>query len=119
MKIKQLNCILAHLDVMYIVWVGDKPSCAFLGCSPDRRVLDLDNISSKWGLLEIKCTTHTSVTECYRKWGQTSLKITYAYYYQVMAHMGLNGSSWCDFFVYATSHYHLERISFDEHFVMI
>jgi len=107
---------------VYRVGLVINPSCAFLGCSPDRRVLDLDTTSSEWGLLEIKCTTHTSVTECdylqkpRGNGGKLALKITHSYYYQVMAQMGLTGSSWCDFFVYATSDYHLERINFDEQF---
>lgn len=94
------------------------PSCFFLGCSPDRRVYDPDNDSASWGLLEIKCTVGGSVTTCDYLQGKDGFKLkkSHAYYYQVMGQMGLTGSQWCDFFVYARDDFHSERIMFDGDF---
>jgi hypothetical protein len=73
------------------------------------------------GLLEIKCTTASSVTKCDflvlpKKLlnPQLQLKRNHEYYYQVMGQMGITGASWCDCFVYARDDYHVERIVFDE-----
>lgn len=90
------------------------PQCFFLGCSPDRRVYDPDS-AVPWGLMEIKCTTAVSVADCdyLKSDGTLQLKRNHAYYYQVVAQMGLSGSHWCDFFVFAQEDYHCERIYAD------
>jgi len=87
------------------------PQCFFLGCSPDRRVYVPDS-AVPWGLVEIKCTTAASVADCdYLKSDSTlQLKCSHAYYYQVIAQMGLSGSQWCDFFVFARDDYHCKCI---------
>lgn len=92
------------------------PQLFFLGCSPDRRVYEPDSSSVPWGLLEIKCTVSNSVSECdYLEKGDTlKLKRNHIYYYQVVAQMGLTGSAWCDFFVYAKEDFHCERIYYDD-----
>ena len=107
---------------VYKVGFVVNPSCFYLGCSPDRRVFDQDDVNNPWGLLEIKCSKSESVTlidylQSKRDGSQTmKLKKTHAYYYQVMGQMGLSGSSWCDFFVRTQTDYHCERIEFDEIF---
>ena len=71
-------------------------------------------------MLEIKCTVAKSVTMCdylKSKDGQ-KLKKIHAHYYQVMGQMGLTGSKWCDFVVYASEDFHAERILFDINFFM-
>jgi len=92
------------------------PQCCFLGCSPDRRVYNVDDVAMPWGLLEIKCTTANSVADCdYLKCGdKLQLKRNHGHYYQIMAQMGLTGSRWCDFFVLSPDDYHCERIFFDD-----
>ncbi len=92
------------------------PSVCFLGCSPDRLVYDGE--CEEWGLLEIKCPQAKTVADLKylksRSVDGLHLNKTHEYYYQVMGQMGLSGREWCDFFVYAASDYHLERIYFDK-----
>jgi hypothetical protein len=105
---------------VYRVGFCINPSCCFLGCSPDRRVYDCDEHENPWGLLEIKCTEQLTVTAC--KYlvptadtaGHLKIRKSHEYYYQVMGQMGLTGSAWCDFFVFAKDDFHCERIHFDE-----
>ena len=101
----------------YSVGLVIHPQCVFLGCSPDRRIYDPDNEVSCWGFLEIKCTTAASVADCdYLKHPtKLQLKRTHAYFFQVMGQMGLTGTVWCDFFVFARDDYHCERIMFRDH----
>ena len=76
------------------------PSVSYLGCSPERRVYDPD-AEDKYGLLEIKCTTFDSVSECtYLKLsnGILTLKKSHGYFNQVMGQLAFTGAPWCDFF---------------------
>ncbi|XP_031570411.1 uncharacterized protein LOC116304773 [Actinia tenebrosa] len=82
------------------------PKCPWLGCSPDRKVYDLEavqNGSNPFGLLEIKVVkeretdfgnvrylTNDPITNEY------SLKKTDIYYYQVQCQLALTGLEWCD-----------------------
>ena len=73
------------------------------------------------GLLEVKCPSVSSITEC--KYlvedGATDnlhLETTHEYYYQVQGQMGLTGASWCDFYVQALEDFHCERITADRKF---
>lgn len=91
------------------------PNAPHLGTSPDRKVLQPGDNS--YGLLEIKCPAHDSITDC--KYLQKhpnntyNLKHNHMYYYQITGQMGITGMPWCDFFVRCDSDYHLERIHFD------
>jgi len=102
----------------YKVGLVINPSVPHLGCSPDRRVYDEDEVE-KWGLLEIKCSmaehlSNLKYLKCNERTGKYSLKKNHQYYYQVMGCLGLTGSCWSDFFVYCKSEFHCERIYFDE-----
>ena len=44
----------------------------------------------------------------------TALKTNEAYYFHVQGQHGVTGRKYCDFFVYATAGFHLERIFFDK-----
>ena len=44
----------------------------------------------------------------------TVLKTNEPYYFQVQGQLGVTGRNYCDFFVYTTAGFHLERIFFDE-----
>ena len=44
------------------------------------------------------------------------LKTNHEYYVQIQGQMGVSGRRYCDFFVYTSSGYHLERIMFDDLF---
>lgn len=105
---------------VYRVGFVVNPTCCFLGCSPDRRVFDSDDIGNPWGLLEIKCTESTTVGNCNYlvtdATGIIRLKRSHDHYYQVMGQMGLTGSPWCDIFVSAKDDFHCERIYFDADF---
>jgi hypothetical protein len=97
------------------------PTCTFLGCSPDRYVLEVNGAELSWGLLEIKCSTADSLAECKflcndKNTGKLQLKRSHDYYYQVMGQMGITGYSWCDLFVSTQTEHHLERIEYDEAF---
>ena len=74
-------------------------------------------------MLEIKCKLAESVANCdylsvpkKSEDGMLKLKHSHSYYYQIMGQMGITGAAWCDFFVYATNDFHVERIMFDETF---
>ena len=102
---------------IYMVGFVVNPSAFHLGCSPDRRVYDPDATDPR-GLLEVKCPSVNSITEC--KYlvkdgatGNLHLKTTHEYYYQVQGQMGLTGASWCDFYVQALEDFHCERITAD------
>ena len=97
------------------------PTCTFLGCSPDRYVLEVKGTELSWGLLEIKCSTANSLADCKflcidKKTGKLQLKRSHDYYYQVMGQMGITGYLWCDLFVSTQTEHHLERIEYDEAF---
>ncbi|XP_070561234.1 uncharacterized protein [Ptychodera flava] len=45
---------------------------------------------------------------------KVTLKHNHSYYAQIQGQMGVTGHKWCDFFVYTSHGYHLERIEFDQ-----
>ena len=86
-----------------------------LGCSPDRRVTDL-NADPRHGLLEIKCPDKDSYKSCpylVERDGSYSLKHGHEYHHQITGQMGLTGAEWCDLFIMCRDDYHLERVYFD------
>lgn len=101
-------------NVVYPCGFVVNPNAPHLGTSPDRKVLDKEGC---YGLLEIKCPSKKSFTDCAylskRTDGSYTLKQCHAYHYQIMGQLGLTGLSWCDFFVECDEDYHLERINFD------
>lgn len=103
------------------------PKCPWLGCSPDRKVYDLDAINhgqNPFGLLEIKVvkegeTTFDNVRYLVKDQltNLYSLKTTDIYFYQVQCQLGLTGLQWCDFFSYIRDDlYVCTRIAFDKEF---
>lgn len=93
------------------------PSAHHLGTSPDRKVYD-DQADDHYGLLEIKCPSKDSYTECKflikQDNGTYKLRRSSQYFHQVMGQMGLTGMPWCDFFVFCNNDYHKERVHFDK-----
>lgn len=94
------------------------PAAPHLGTSPDRKVIERGGSESpSYGLLEIKCPSKNSFTECpylcKQADGSYKLKECHAYHYQITGQLGLTGMSWCDCFVKCEEDYHLERIHFD------
>jgi len=93
------------------------PNAPHLGTSPDRKVIERGSESPNYGLLEIKCPSKNSFTECpylsKQADGSYKLKECHAHHHQIMGQLGLSGMSWCDFFVKCEEDYHLERIHFD------
>ena len=85
------------------------PKCPWLGCSPDRKVYDLDALGSDqnpFGLLEVKVVKEEATSFDDVRYltkdniNQYSLKKNDIYYYQVQCQLGLTGLDWCDFFSY-------------------
>ena len=83
------------------------PKCPWLGCSPDRKVYDLQSLQdgyNPFGLLEIKVVkegetdfanvSYLTITNEY------TLKKTHIYFYQVQCLLALTSLEWCDFFSY-------------------
>ena len=98
-----ITIISKHQGVKCICSVPSISSAFHLGYSPVRRVYDSDATDTH-GLLEVKCPSVSSITECKYlvKDGATDnlhLKKTLEYYYQVQEQMGLTGASRCDFYV--------------------
>ena len=100
------------------------PKCPWLGCSPYRKVYDLDaliNGLNPFGLLEIKVVKEGETTfdnvRYLRKdnaTNQYTLKTTDIYYYQVQCQLALTGLDWCDFFSYIDDNLFVcTRIAFD------
>ena len=104
-----------------------RPELPFLGCTPDRKVLDPCS-HPHFGLLEVKCPyTYHSVTpreaavqdtnfQLTLANGKLHLKKNHAYYHQVQGQMALCGAMWCDFVVYTFKGMYIERIPFDNTF---
>ena len=103
----------------YAVGFVVNPSACHLGCSPDRRVYDPD-VPESYGLLEIKCPSKESVTQCpylvLRSNYKLQLKRTHEYFYQIMGQLFITGAPWCDFFVYCQNDFHCERVYPDQAF---
>ena len=83
------------------------PKCPWLGCSPDRKVYDLDALGSDqnpFGLLEVKVVKEEATSFDDVRYltkdniNQYSVKKNDIYYYQVQCQLGLTGLDWCDFF---------------------
>ena len=84
------------------------PKCAWLGCSPNCKVYNLDvfnNGQSPFGLLEVKVvkegeTTFDNVSYFIKDpvTNAYTLKTRDIYYYQVLCQLGLTGLKQCDFF---------------------
>ena len=76
------------------------------------------------GLCEIKCPytmrdqipSSSSISYLCSTNNGDQLKTNHEYYFQIQGQMGVSGRHYCDFFVYTSSGYHLERIVFDEQF---
>ena len=94
-----------------------------LGSSPDGRVVDI-GCQKHFGVAEVKypetkyhvtpleaCQDPNFLHEAVD--GHCKLKRTHPYFAQVQGHMGITGSSWCDFIVYTKKGISVERILFD------
>ena len=79
------------------------------------------------GLLEIKCPwkhRHCTVKDacknpsfyCELQSDVPCLKIDHFYHYQVQGQLAITGRSWCDFAVYTTQDFHIQRIYLDREF---
>ena len=94
------------------------PHAPHLGTSPDRKVLEIKDGISNYGLLEIKCPSKDTIQECAflksQAHGTYTLNTSHTYHFQITGQMGLTGMPWCDFFVMCKNDYHLERIHFDQ-----
>ncbi|XP_062585920.1 uncharacterized protein LOC134247605 [Saccostrea cucullata] len=103
---------------VYLCGFVINPSAPYLGTSPDRKVFD-PNATPEYGLLEIKCPSKDSFTECkYLVQNKNNhsfkLRTSHGYYFQIIGQMALTGLKWCDFFVKCRNDFHMERISFDQ-----
>ena len=96
----------------------------WLGASPDFLVHDKHEVSSQFGLGEVKCpfskkdqTIKESCTDpkfCLADIdGEISLKKNHVYFYQVQGAMATLKLQWCDFVVFTNKDLHIERIYFD------
>ena len=103
------------------------PKCPWLGCSPDRKVFDIQAANqnqNQFGLLEVKVVKEGEtdfnnvryvnidpVTQ------EKTLKMSDEYFYQVQCQLALTGIEWCDFFSYMDdSKYFCQRIFLDKFF---
>lgn len=88
----------------------------FLAASPDGLLGDT-------GVIEIKC--FPSITGLFRdasnknlcyevRDGKVTLKQNHQYYYQVQGQLNITGRNFCDFVMYATNDFNIERIYKDE-----
>ena len=48
--------------------------------------------------------------------GEPQLKRNHEYYFQIQTQLGVTARTYCDFFVYTSHGYFLERINFDKRF---
>ena len=102
--------------------------CAWLGCSPDHKVYDLDAFNSAknlFGLLEVKVvkegkTTFNNVRDLVKDpvTSAYTLRTTdIYYYYQVQSLLGLTGLEWFHFLCYMNDNlYVCQRIMLDQAF---
>ena len=101
----------------------------WLAASPDGLVVDPQEESSAQGVVEYKNPYNAremTISEAVKKVkdfclvedenGQTTLKKSHPYYYQVQATMFCTKRNWCDFVVNTTQDLHIERIRFNEQF---
>ena len=102
-----------------------RPDLPFLGCTPDRKIVD-PKLHPHYGLLEIKCPyTHRNITPleaaksdsgfCLSESnGILKLKESHQYFCQVQGQMAVCGAKWCDFVVYTFKGMHLERVLYND-----
>ena len=115
-------------------WVH--PKFPELGCSPDGLVKDpclKEDDRGEMGLLEIKCPLmlkghkvedFESVLKpsqlrsfCLEKRnGCIALKMKHKYYYQIQMQLGIMQMKWCDFVVWSSNSYIVDRIYYNETF---
>lgn len=104
----------------------------YLGASPDGYVYDPSSLEC-FGLVEIKCPykfrEHTIGEACHNKQFYCELvpqsggghpliqlKKSHSYYCQIQGQMAITGRAWCDFVVYTTKDFLVERVAFDKSF---
>ena len=103
------------------------PKCPWLGCSPDRKVNDIQAANegfNPFGLCEIKVVKegetdlkNVRYLEIDSVSKQITLKRNHEHYFQVQCQLGLTGLEWNDFFCYMNDHkYFCQRIPFDKNF---
>ena len=101
----------------------------FLGASPDGAVYDSSSQSHPFGLLEIKCPfSHCNMTPeqpcldrqfcCVLQENrdgtkQVILKRDHPYFAQVQGQMAVGQHPWCDFVIYTTRGFTVQRVPFD------
>ena len=109
-----------------------------LACSPDELVLNpnlKDHELQHNGLLEIKCPklledidVHDFLCKLSKKQlsnfclaktdGQIYLKKEHPYFYQIQMQLACTGLKWCDFVLWSSKSYFVERVLFDSKFWM-
>ena len=99
------------------LWIDT--SKGWLACSPDG-VIEEDG--ALVGVLEIKCPYSARdmspieacdklpTFSCQLIDRQLTLKRTHNYYFQVQGQLAITGAKWCDFFVYTSCGFEIERI---------
>ena len=103
------------------------PKCPWLGCSPDRKVYDIQAASqgrNPFGLCEIKVVQEGETDFKNVRYLQVdpfsneiTIKRNHDYYFQVQCQLALTGLEWCDFFCLMNDNkYFCERIYFDKDF---
>jgi len=103
------------------------PKSPWLGCSPDRKVYDIEAANqgaNPFGLLEVKVVKegvsdfhNVRYIETDPITKELTLKRTHDYYYQVQCQLGLSGIEWCDFFSFINeTNFFCVRIYFDQVF---
>lgn len=103
------------------------PKCPWLGCSPDRKVYDIQAANeglNPFGLCEIKVVKegetdfkNVRYLEIDPVSNEITLKRNHEHYFQVQCQLGLTGLEWNDFFCYMNDHkYFCQRIFFDQNF---
>ena len=104
-----------------------RPDLPFLGCSPDRKVMDPIS-HPHYGIVEVKCpyvyrsVTPKEATEIGKDFclhlspTGICLNRSHPYYQQVQGQMGVTGAKWCDFVVYTFKGLFIERVPFDSVF---
>lgn len=112
------------------IWVN--PKFPGIGASPDGLVTDGPN--NTHGLLEIKCPKileHLGPTDlhlltprqrssfCCALLNPKSMKLkrNHQYYFQIQTQMAITERKWCDFVIWTSKAYHVERIKYDANFI--
>ena len=90
----------------------------YLGASPDLRI---SCECHEPGICEIKCPytvrdavpTHENVDCLMKNENVSRLNCNHNYYFQIQGQMAITDTKYCDFFIYTTRGYYLERVLFD------